>query len=51
MRLLEDVDEIVDEDIELQARNSLDLGGQCVLEIDVADRQRRIRSVDQAGSP
>ena len=51
MRLLEDVDEIVDEDIELQAREPLDLGGQCVLEIDVVDRQRRIRSVDQPGAP
>ncbi len=43
MRLLEHLDEIVDEDIELQACEPLDLGRQRVLEIDVAVGQRRIR--------
>ena len=48
MRLLEDVDEIVDEDIEPQAREARHLGRKRILEIDVARGQRRPGGVGQA---
>src|SRR5665213_1652340 len=51
MRLLEHIDEIVDENIEIEACETVDLGGEGVLEIDAVEVQWRIRGPDQAGFP